>query len=332
MDAKFILALFVVAAFAASGCTTPAGGRWPAKGVVSPSNARPAAMVMLDDKLVISVVPEHSGYLIGEPVYVAIRLRNAGDQTERVNDSLLPEDGAVDFMITGPDGHAVPFLPYGETDRDTERQESLAPGETIGNVVPIFFGGNGWTFREPGTYRVVAYLRLASEMGKVRESTSAPATIEIASSPEGKALVSENEELSNEVGKFLLWQAGDHLEKGQARLRALLDRVPDSPLASYARFALGRSLSDSFMDYRRHLVRAPDCAAANMQFAKINDAHVTDYVRTQIAIAKGRCAAIEKDTKSAIRHFAAARGIMGDRPEYRPIGTRVAEHEKHLAR
>lgn len=332
MNAKIILTLCMTVALAVSGCTTPAGGRWPAKGVVSPSNAQPAAKVVPDDKLVISVVPERSRYLVGEPVYVAVRLRNAGDHAERVIDSLFPEDGGVDFVIIGPDAREILFLPYGETDRDTESYKSLAPGETVGNMVPIFFGGNGWTFREPGTYRIVAYFQFPAGKGEVRESKSVPATIEIASSPEGKALVSETAQMSNEVGKFLLWQSGDHLEKGQASLHTLLDHAPSSPLASYARFALGRSLSEPFMDYRRHTVRAPDCAAALTHLTKVNDVHITDYIRIQIAIAKGRCAAYEKDSKSAMQNFFAAKGIMVDRPEYRAIGARVAEYEQHLAR
>ncbi len=332
MDVKLCLILVALVTLAVSGCTTPVGGRWPAKGVVSPSDAPPAATGVHDDKLVISVIPERSHYLVGEPVYVAIRLRNSGDRVEWVIDSLYPEDGGVELVITGPDGRAVPFVPYGEADHDTESNTSLSPAQTIGNMVPIFFGGNGWTFREPGTYRIVAYFQLAAEKGKVRESKSAPATIEIVSSSQGTALVAEAAPVSQEVGKFLLWQAGDHLEKGQARLHALLDREPDSPLTSYARFALGRSLSEPFMDYRRKTVRAPDCAAALAHFSKVNNQHVTDYVRVQLAIAKGRCAAFEKDRKSAIPYFSAAQEIMADRPEYRSIKTRVADHVKHLAR
>jgi hypothetical protein len=332
MDAKIILTFGVIVTLATSGCTTPAGGRWPAKGVVSPSSAPPAATVVRDDQLVISVTTERSRYLVGEPVYVAIGLHNAGKRAERVIDSLFPEDGGVDVVITRPDGRDVPFLPYGETDRDTASDKSLAPGEAIGNMVPIFFGGNGWTFREPGTYRIVAYFQRIAGKGEVRESRSLPAAIDIASSAEGKSLVSEHAQVSNEVGKFLLWQAGDHLEKGQARLHMLLDRAPNLPLASYARFALGRSLSESFMDYRRHAVRAPDCASALAYFSKVQDAHVTDYIRIQIAIAKGRCAAFEKDTKSALRYFAAAKESMGNRPAYQTMDARVAEFEQQLSR
>ncbi|HMS82553.1 MAG TPA: hypothetical protein PKD12_02755 [Nitrospira sp.] len=332
MDVKPFLILVVLVALAVSGCTTSAGGRWPAKGVVSPSDAPSAATIVQDDKLVISVIPERSHYLVGEPVYVAVRLRNSGDRTERVIESLHPEDGGVDLVITGPDGRAVPFVPYGETDRDTESNTSLSPGQTIGNMVPIFFGGNGWTFRKPGTYRIVAYFQFAAEKGKVRESKSAPATIEIVPSSQSTALVDDAEPVSQEVGKFLLWQAGDHLEKGLERLRALLDREPDSPLASYARFALGRSLSEPFMDYRKKTVRTPDCAVAQGYFSRVNDQHVTDYVRVQIAIAKGRCAAFEKDRKSAIPYFATAQDIMVNRPEYRTIEARVSEQVKHLTR
>jgi hypothetical protein len=330
MKPRRILTLCLMVVFGLSGCTTPAGGRWPAKGVVSPSSARPAATVVPDDQLLISVIPERSRYVVGEPVYVAVRLHNAGDRSERVVDSLLPEDGGVDFIITKPDGLAIPFLPYGETDRDTESFTSLAPGETVGNMVPIFFGGNGWTFREPGTYRLVASFQLATGKGQVRESRSVPATIEIAPSPEGSSLVSDHAPESNEVGKFLLWQSGDHLEQGQAKLHHLLDRAPDSQLASYAHFALGRSRSEPFMDYRRNTVRAPDCAAALAHFAKVNDVHVTDYVRVQIAIAKGRCAALERDIKSATPYFAAAQELMANRPEYRTILGRVAEQVQHL--
>lgn len=330
MDTKQLSVLLIVLAAIAAGCTTPAGGRWPQDGVASPRNApKPAAIISMN-QLVLSIVAERNRYLVGEPVYVAVTLRNAGGQAERVIGTLHPEDGAVDFVITSPDGSQREFVPLGEADHDEGFFTTLAPGVTIGNMVPIFFGGNGWTFSKPGRYTVTGYYRLPDGKGTVRESESLPAAIEIESSAEGSGLIGDGGPVSKETGKFLTWQSGDHLEKGRAKLSELIQKSPDSVLASYANFAFGRSWGDSFMDYRKREVRQPNCEVAMQHLSKVHDAHVTDFVRVQSAITSARCMARARNADAAKRHIKTARDIVRDKPEYRAIAARMDELEKYI--
>lgn len=330
MDTERLLVLLIVLAAIAAGCTTPAGGRWPREGVASPRNAAKPAVVVPANQLALSIVAERDHYLVGEPVYVAVTLRNTGGQSERVIGTLQPEDGAVDFVITAADGSRRRFVPLGEADHDAGFFTTLAPGATIGNMVPIFFGGSGWTFAKSGRYTVTGYYRLPDGKGTVREAESSPMTIAIESFAEGSSLIGDGGPVSKEIGKFLVWQSGDHLEKGRARLGELIQRSPDSVLASYANFALGRSWGDSFMDYRKRQVRQPNCELAMQHLSKVRDTHIADFVRSQHAITSARCMARARNAAAARRHLGTARAIVGNKPEYRGIAGRMDELEKFV--
>lgn len=329
MDTKYLSLLFVAIAVAVAGCHTPAGGRWPQQGTVSPSDAAPKAVIVPSNQLALSVAPERSSYRVGEPVYLAITLRNTSERAERVIGSLHPEDGAVDVVIATLDGRQREYVPLGEADHDETIFQSLAPGATIGNMVPVFFGGAGWTFDKPGRYTITAYYRLPDGKKTVRESKSTPVTIDIEASPEGSKLIGDGQ-ASREAGKFLTWQAGDHLEKGRSQLSELMQQTPDSPLASYANFAFGRSWGDSFMDYRNRLVRPANCELAMRHLAKLRDADVTDFIRVQSAITSARCAAQRKEFGAARGHIGSVKKMAGAKPEYRSILVRLAELEKYV--
>lgn len=329
MNTKYLSWLFVAVAVLLAGCRTPAGGRWPQQGKVSPSDAPPRAVVVPSNQLALSVVPERSSYRVGEPVYLALTLRNTSERAERVIGSLHPEDGAVDLVIATPEGRQRHYAPLGEADHDETIFQSLAPGATIGNMVPVFFGGAGWTFDRPGRYTITAHYRLPDGKKTVRESISTPVTIDIQASPEGSKLIGDGP-ASREVGKFLTWQAGDHLERGRTRLSELMQQTPGSPLASYANFALGRSWGDPFMDYRKGQVRPANCELAMRHLATLRDADVTDFIRVQSAITAARCAAQRKEFGAARSYIGSVKKMAGAKPEYRSILARLAELEKYV--
>lgn len=332
MGIRHVRVVVAVIASLMAGCTTPAGGRWPQDGVVSPKSGRRPAVVVPASQFALSVATERSRYLVGEPVYVAITLRNTSGEPQRVTSSLRPEDGAVHIVITSPDGKQREFVPLGEADHDATVYSRLAPGETIGNVAPIFFGGNGWTFSTSGRYTITAYYRLPDGQGAVLESKSQPLVTEIQPSPEGSSLIGEGGPATAEVGKFLTWQSGDHLEKGRARLRELTDRSPDSVLTSYAHVAFARSWGDAFMNYGKREVRPPNCELALQHLSKVLDEHVTEYVRLQGAITAARCMVRAKNSDAARRYIGIAKEITRDRPEYREIAARASELDQHVNR
>jgi hypothetical protein len=330
MNANFHAAIALVAAAALAACTAPAGGRWPREGVVSPAVANPPAPVVPAEFLQLTMSTERTQYLVGEPVYVALDLENSGVQTERVVGSLDPIDGAVDVLISAPDERTQVFGPLVEADNDEGILVELASGARIGDVVPIFFGARGWTFASPGRYVLTAVYQTPDRDGRFLEATSPPVTIEIQPSSVGENLIRSDERTVGEVGKFLTWRSGDHLEQGQARLREVLQQSPASPHASYIHAAFAHSFSEPFMDYRRGEVRPANCDLAMRELAQVDSTRLPTYLRLQNAMVGARCALAAEDWDAAQRYLDQAEEIAAGRPEYRGLAARIAELETYL--
>lgn len=330
MQALTYISLLVYLLFN-TGCTTPAGGRWPAKGVVSPRDAKSPAQVIQIDDMELELLSDHKQYFVGEPVYLTARLKNAGPETQKIISSLDPIDGALEIRLTDPTQQVRTFNPLGEADLDESTLTNLLPGGVVGNVFPVFFGGQGWTFPTPGRYVLVAVYRFPFGSGKVATVRSAALDIDIQSSPqgEGEFLIGEDLKVSRETGKFMAWQGGDHLEAGQALLQTLLQRWPDSPLADYIHSAYTRSFGKRFMDYRKRQVRPPDCRMALEHLAKVKGGRLPDFLRFQNAVIEARCAMREQDLFGARERLNRAKAIASDRPEYSGMLARVREME-HL--
>ncbi len=331
METKHLFVVVMLMASVIAGCTTPVGGRWPRQGVVSPQKAvKPATVVLSMDKLILSITTEREKYVVGEPVYAAIRLGNLSKQPQRVVNSMHPEDGAVDIVITTPSGQQKEFAPLGETDHDDSVFIELQPGAIIGNMVPIFFGGNGWTFTQHGRYTITAYYRLPNGKGIVHETRSQSMAIEIQPSEAGSTLFSESGQVTAEVGKFLVWGKGDHLQKGQLKLRELTERYPNSELASYVHSALARNWGDAFMNYAKREIRPPNCELALQHLSKVSNEKVTEYVQLQGAITSARCMVRAQKGDAAQRYTDIAKQITRDRPEYQALAARIAEIDRYI--
>ena len=114
------------------GCDTPAGGRWPREGVADGRKANPPATVVTATNLRLQASVERDAYVVGEPVYLILRLENTGNQAQRVFGSLDPGDGAVEILVTGPDRREQRFVPLVETDQDSSIMVELAPAGSLG--------------------------------------------------------------------------------------------------------------------------------------------------------------------------------------------------------
>src|SRR5688500_15257208 len=139
-----------------AGCDTPAGGRWPQQGGADRDKAKPPGTVVKSPDLRLQTSVERDSYVLGEPVYLLLRLENTGAQTQRVFGGLDPTDGAVEILVSGGDRREQHFVPLVEADHDESIMVELSPGRPLGAVAPIFFGANGWTFPSTGTYTVTA--------------------------------------------------------------------------------------------------------------------------------------------------------------------------------
>ena len=103
----------------------------------------------------LTVMLGKSQVQLGEPVYMTATLTNTGAGEADVYPSLYPEDSALQVNVRAPDGESRVFVPY-SLDLNEASTKRLMPGESIGAAFPIFYGGRGWTFTDPGTYQVSA--------------------------------------------------------------------------------------------------------------------------------------------------------------------------------
>lgn len=282
--------------------------------------------------LTLALSSTKRSYVLGEPVYVSVELRNDGDQPFEIFPYLEPGEGVMSVDVTKPDGSRFRFLPMGEADSDADLI-SIEPGESHGTVFQVFFGGAGWTFGEPGRYTLHA---IYQKHGGSSRAVIMAEPIEISIGTDeievGRYLLSGDEDVLLETGKFLVWQAGDHLRKGQARLLNLVDRAPDSIVATYAEFAMGKSLSDNFSDYSVNRVRPADCDAAERHFDNVDLVILPDNLKIQLHLARARCALRSRRPDDARERLTEAQAISRDRPEYWFLAGQYERLERAIGR
>jgi len=313
-----------------SGCAGPSGMRWPNTDKVSPRSAVEPATVIPAVQLELSIRTEKESYYIGEPIYLVVHLRNTGREAKRVMGQLHPDDGAIAVYVTATDGARGRYAQLANVDNDSTAYRELAGGETIGDIFAIFFDANGWVFREPGiyqldvTYRTIEQPTVASEVA----SNSISVTIEETPDGSGKVLVVAGDPASFEAGKFLLWQAGDHLVQGQERLTEIIERYPESVLSNYVRFALGKSLSQPFTDYGLGVIRPADCRMSSVYLRAVKPAQISENAQIQRLIAQYRCNVRLGDKDSAASAIGEVRKLIQNRPEYQALGARLDQMER----
>lgn len=313
-----------------AACDLPSGGRFPQQGVESVEDAAPTAQTVPAQDLRLTVGTERPDFELGEPIYAMIILENVGDRARRVVGELRPEDGAITILIAGGDRETRAFSPLAHADNDQTALVELGPGERIGATAPIFFGSNGWTFAEPGEYELSAVYAGPGEGGSIQQVRSEPIVISVHGDEGAGAVLTAGDSASFEAGKFLTWQAGDHLVDGRELLEAVIERWPNSRHASHAAFALGRSWSEPFMDYGRNEVRPSDCELALEFLNRVDRSVVGTQANVLIHVARARCAALTDDRQAALTELERGRELAADRPELARLRARLDEYSQNL--
>ncbi len=275
------------------------------------------------ESLSLSLETEMNEYDLGEPVYLTVRLSNRGRTPVRVQDSLHPSDGLVHIAVVRPDGSQAGFIPLSIVDIDQQLVE-LAPGAEIAATFPVFYGGLGWTLRTPGIYSFAAGYEAPVERAEriSLRSESLSITVRSDNTEAGEFLMAEGT-ASDEAGKFLTWNGGDHLTEGIARLQSLIERFPASPVSAHASFALGKSLSDAFMDYSEGRVREPECGRALEYLQQVRVDRVPGYLKIQTGLAQARCHLALGEMDRAGQRLQEVRVLVGDRAEFRGFVERL---------
>lgn len=268
--------------------------------------------------------------VLGEPVYATVRLVNTAQAPVEVSRLLDPQTGHVHIEVASPSRPRFIYLPLFSSDA-VHARTSLAPGEDITATFPIFYGALGWTFHRPETYGIVAGYRYSIGAQHVLVQSN-PVSVTVVDEGGPGSLLMSGAPASEEAGKFLLWQRGDHLEAGQSLLTDLFQTFPDSPVADYARLAFGRNLSRSFRNYAVGRVRPADCESALTYLRQVRTDRLPALLQVQRHLDEARCLARLAKPDEAGEALKQAKQAGGDRPEFRLLFQQAARLEPALKR
>jgi len=214
-------------------------------------------------------------YLPGQPCIAYLRLTNQGSRSVSIIDRLDPRYDAVKFYIK-KDGKEKEdlFVPYSYIEF-IPQEKTLNPSESMHARAKIFYGSNGYSFPEPGTYKVRAsYHGITHGLGEIINSNTIDVTIR---SPKDR---DEEEQVKlikgDQQALFFLFEGGDRLTDGINQLTKLAKEYPNSTLGSYANAVLGLQWSKEFKDIKNNRVREPDHEKAS-SFLKSAKDNVSGY-------------------------------------------------------
>jgi hypothetical protein len=159
-------------------------------------------------------------YLPGQPSIAYLKLTNQGSCPVSIVDRLDPRYDMVKFYIK-KDGKEKEDLcvPYSYIEFILQ-EKTLNPGESMHACAKIFYGSKGYSFPEPGTYKVRAsYHGITHGLGEIINSNTIDVIIRL---PKGK---DEEEQVKlikgDQQALFFPFEGGDKLTDGINQLTKL---------------------------------------------------------------------------------------------------------------
>jgi hypothetical protein len=278
--------------------------------------------------LQLTIVPGKTELVVGEPLFVILRLRNIGSASIDVPDSFRTNSETLLVLAAAGSGAPRPYRPLALVLTQSPPL-ALAPGEEITELAAIFFGGSGWyVVDHEGTYRVHARYRVPTPGGPL-DVSSEPVTVTV-SAGDGAGRMLIDDDHGGEAAKFLLWQAGDHLERGIAHLTDVAATHPNSPLADYIRVAFARSHSRPFKNYAIDVLRPPDCPRALEELNRVRPASLPTQLKLQMSLDRARCLIALNRRGDASGELASALRIIDEEPAFRPLLEQAVQLEPTL--
>jgi outer membrane protein OmpA-like peptidoglycan-associated protein len=157
----------------------------------------------------ISVHAQPAPYPLGYPIAVRVIVENNGEEPLPIVDRLNPGYGMLTVEHRRTDetewSELVPVSWYEPT---SDEQSLLAPGERAEETIPIYFGEEGWTFNEPGTYELRVRLHASKSADDMISEPIMLAVAEPRTQDDRNALaplLNANGQLANEVGRLLFF-------------------------------------------------------------------------------------------------------------------------------
>jgi hypothetical protein len=222
-----------------------------------------------DDTVDFKIEMGKKEYLPGQPSMAYLTMTNNGSKPVSIIDRLDPRYDVIKFYIKKDDKESL-FVPYTFIEFIPE-EKTLNPGESIHARAKIFYGSNGYTFPEPGSYKVRAsYHGITHGFGEIVDSNTTDVIIR---PPKDKE---EEEQVKlikgDQQALFFLFEGGDNLTDGINQLTKLAKEYPNSTLGSYANTVLGLQWSREFKDIKNKRVREAnhEKASSFLESAKDN--------------------------------------------------------------
>ena len=187
-----------------------------------------------------------------EPVWVELKLTNAGEQPQLVDAATLDADSLT--VVLKKDGApARQLVPFRQKCVEPETKV-LQPGESLYGTVLVSAGLNGWDVAEPGRYTIQA----AAHVGETAVVSQA---LEVRIAPP----VSREEEylagdlFTQDPARTLVFGGTQALGGANDVLAEIVERLPDRRIAIHASVALGGPLT---IDYKQLEPKGDDLAFA----------------------------------------------------------------------
>jgi hypothetical protein len=230
-------------------------------------------------KIDLKLFADKSEYVLGEPVIGYIQIINSGSEPVSIIDQINPKYGYLNFYIKRENEEEILFVPYTVAD-SLLHTSILEPGESIMADTKIFYGGNGWTFESAGTYQIRSLYKATIE-NIVDNIASNVITINVIPPKNEQEKEQVSLIMGKEQGKFLLFEGGDHLTDGISSLQKLVNKYPQSRLADYANFALGRNLAIDFKDFQKGKIRRADADKSMVHLNKTKNKEIGSYFKKE---------------------------------------------------
>jgi hypothetical protein len=251
---------------AARGLTGPAASR---KGL-----AREIARLreVQADPVRLSLEANQASYVVSDPVVLGVGIHNTGSEDRYVLPLLDPRYQFLNVEIRKPgDTEFRAFRSPVLGDARGVKAVRLKPGDVLHEDIKIFFGTDGWTFKEPGTYEVRADYPAGgspTEAFDQRERVQSPVmTLQIKSATTSTDSRTVPQVLNYTRGLYLYLEGASHLKGAHATYEKIVREEPNSTVAPAARLALAQAELNPALEPGSRVAPAPD--AADVEKARV---------------------------------------------------------------
>lgn len=193
-------------------------------------------------RLDLRIQAQEAAYPLGYPIAIRILVRNDSDYAVALKDRVAPAYGLVQiqYRLEGDDQWRA-FRPVAMFEPASDEGAMLEPGETTEQTAAIYFGDDGWTFPEAGTYELRGTLKTSDDVEDVVSNTlkiriETPRTD--AERETLRPLLDSAGMLDMQVGRWLVFGGRISDAQTQAAVLRAIEEHPQTALGSALRLTL----------------------------------------------------------------------------------------------